>query len=109
MSDFLINRSILSVTAARKIASGIGLLGPAIGLIILGSIEDPSRGESIALLVFAVGINSAIFSGHQVNHIDISPRFAATLMGITNGMGNICSLVAPLVVQYIVTDEVRLY
>ncbi|GJQ86369.1 hypothetical protein Trydic_g4944 [Trypoxylus dichotomus] len=105
MSDFLINRSILSVTAARKVASGIGLIGPAVGLIILGQIENPSRGESLALLIFAVGINSAIFSGHQINHIDISPRYAATLMGLTNGIGNICSLVAPLMVQYIVTNE----
>lgn len=81
-------------------------MGPAIALFVLGGLRDPGRAEAIGLLVLAVGINSAIFSGHQVNHIDISPRFAATLMGITNGIGNICSLLAPLTVQYVVTDEV---
>lgn len=85
-----------------------GLIGPAIALLSLGLIGEPNRGEAIGLLILAVGINSAIYSGTEVNHIDISPRFAATLMGITNGLGNVFALVAPLIVQYIVTDEVRL-
>lgn len=105
MSDFFINRNILSITTTRKLASAIGLIGPAVGLLVLGLLDHPGRSVAIALLIFVVGINSAIFSGHQVNHIDISPRFAATLMGITNGIGNVFSLLAPLIVQYIVTDE----
>ncbi|KAI4456292.1 solute carrier family 17 [Holotrichia oblita] len=105
MADFLFNRKILSMTNTRKLATAIGLIGPGIALLILGLIGEPDRGQAIGLLILAVGINSAIYSGTEVNHIDISPRFAATLMGITNGLGNVFSLIAPLIVQYIVTDE----
>lgn len=41
----------------------------------------------------------------QVNHIDIAPNFAGTLMGITNGVANIMSIIAPLLVGFIVTDQ----
>lgn len=45
--------------------------------------------------------------GHflQANHIDIAPNFAGTLMGLTNCAANIMSIIAPLLVGYIVTDE----
>ncbi|KAI4456291.1 solute carrier family 17 [Holotrichia oblita] len=105
MADFLYNRKILSMTNTRKLAAGVGFLGPALALLILGLLGEPHRAAAISLLIIAVGINSAIYSGTEVNHIDISPRFAATLVGITNGIGNAFALVAPLVVKYIVTDE----
>lgn len=62
---------------------------------------------SVILLVIAVGVNAAVFCGFQVNHIDISPNYSGILMGITNGSSNIFSIIAPLVVQVIVTNEVR--
>ena len=83
-----------------------GLFGPAIALVLLGIFGEGRTGLAIGLLVTAVGLNSAIFCGHQVNHIDIAPSHAGTLMGITNGCANIFSIVGPLLVQYVVTDEV---
>ncbi|KAI8436389.1 hypothetical protein MSG28_009995 [Choristoneura fumiferana] len=41
----------------------------------------------------------------NITHIDISPNFASTLMGITNGFGNIFSIMAPLSVSLVVKDE----
>lgn len=41
----------------------------------------------------------------QVNHIDIAPNFAGTLMGLTNGAANIMSIIAPLLVGFIVHDQ----
>lgn len=45
----------------------------------------------------------------QVNHIDLAPNYAGTMMGITNGGANIVSIFAPLVVGFVVTDEVSTY
>lgn len=56
----------------------------------------------------AVGFNSGIFCGFNVNHVDISPNHAGILMGITNGISNIFGIVAPLLVQFLVTNEVRI-
>lgn len=40
-----------------------------------------------------------------MNHIDISPNYAGTLMGLTNGAANIMSIIAPLLVGFIVHDQ----
>lgn len=63
---------------------------------------------SVVLLVIAVGSNAAVFCGFQVNHIDLSPNHSGTLMGIANGSSNIFSIISPLVVQFVVTDQVKL-
>lgn len=54
---------------------------------------------AVFLLVIAVGFNSAVYSGYNVNHIDLSPVHAGTLMGITNSISNLFSLVSPLAVD----------
>lgn len=87
----------------------LGLMVPAVALVLLGSSGAEDTNKAIALLVIAVGVNSAIFCGFNVNHMDISPNHASTLMGITNGTSNICGIVAPLLVQFLVTDEVSIY
>lgn len=83
------------------------LVGSAIPLIILGLIENPTPGIAVTLLIIAVALNAGEFCGHHVNHIDIAPTHAATLIGISNGTGNIFAFVAPWIVPYIVTDEVN--
>lgn len=40
----------------------------------------------------------------QANHIDIAPNFAGILMGITNAAANVCSIVAPLFVGFIINN-----
>ncbi|KAL3272615.1 hypothetical protein HHI36_014082 [Cryptolaemus montrouzieri] len=105
ISDFLINRRIVSTGTGRKIFNSIGVCGPALALAVLSYIPDHEDLLSVMVLVFAVGINGAVSCGYQVNHIDISPNFSGILMGITNGSSNIFSIIAPLVVQVIVIDE----
>lgn len=105
ISDGLITKKILSITNTRKIFNSIGLIIPAIALVFLGftPADDPKR--AVALLVIAVGFNSGVFCGFNVNHVDISPNHAGILMGITNGISNIFGIVAPLLVQFLVTNE----
>ncbi|KAG5864163.1 hypothetical protein JTB14_019900 [Gonioctena quinquepunctata] len=85
ISDFLINRRILSLATSRKTMNCIGFLIPALALVLLG--------------------NCASLSGFFINHVDLSPTHAGLLMGICNGFGNIFSIFAPLLVQYMVEDE----
>ena len=40
-------------------------------------------------------------AGFNINHIDIAPRFAGVLMGITNCAATIPGIVAPTVAKYI--------
>lgn len=91
--------------ADSKVHLVSGLYIPAVALILLGAL---SYGAPIAitLLVIAMGFNASHMCGYQVNHIDLSPTHAGILMGITNAAANVCSFLAPMLVQYLVIDNV---
>lgn len=105
VSDMLINNGVLKRTTSRKVFNSCGIFIPAIALIVLGYTRSDQATLAVTLLVIAVGSNSAIFSGWSVNHMDLSPNFAGTLMGLCNGFSQVTGALAPLVVQYLVTDE----
>lgn len=75
-------------------------------LLTLSFMENPGIvvGLYIASSIFAGGKAS----GCMVNSVDLSPRFASSLSGIANGTGQIIAILAPLLVQYMVTDRVSM-
>lgn len=108
ISQQLNNRNCVSTVTSRKLFNSIGLWIPMVTLIGLAYV-DPEQSElAVVLLCFTVGMNGATYLGYNMNHIDLSPNFAGILMGITNCVANIMSIIAPLIVGFIVTDEVRL-
>ena len=106
LSDFLINRQYLSRVASRKLFNTIGLWVPMVALLGLAFVPKGSSDLAIVLLTLAVGINSATYLGFQVNHIDLAPNHAGTMMGITNCAANIMSIIAPLIVGQVISDAV---
>ncbi|XP_060531442.1 putative inorganic phosphate cotransporter isoform X2 [Cylas formicarius] len=104
-SDAAINRKVLSVGASRKLFNGIGMVIPAIALVILGYTSREQTTQAIILMVLSVGFLSATLSGWGVNHIDLSPNHAGTLMGLINAAANCFGIVAPLLAQFVVTDQ----
>lgn len=105
ISDFLINRQYLSRVTCRKLFNTIGLWIPMAALLGLAFVPKGETDMAIVLLTVAVGINSATYLGFQVNHIDLAPNHAGTMMGITNCAANICSILAPLIVGVVLKDE----
>lgn len=45
--------------------------------------------------------------GFNVNHLDIAPRYASILMGISNGVGTLSGMVCPLIVGAMTKHKVR--
>ncbi|KDR11545.1 Putative inorganic phosphate cotransporter [Zootermopsis nevadensis] len=105
VSDFLNTRHIISLGTSRKVFNSIGHWIPGLALIGLTLSNTTDSTAAVALLTLAVGVNSAVYVGFQLNHIDLSPNYAGTMMGITNCISNIMSIIAPLLVGFIVTDE----
>lgn len=104
ISDFLINRQYLSRVTSRKLFNTIGLWIPMTALLGLAFVPKGEIEMAVALLTTAVGINSATYLGFQVNHIDLAPNHAGTMMGITNCAANIMSIIAPLVVGLVLHE-----
>ncbi|XP_049873027.1 putative inorganic phosphate cotransporter [Pectinophora gossypiella] len=105
MTDLIIKKNWLSVTATRKLFNTIGLWGPAIALIGLSYTPAGNMVLAVAMLTITVGINAGQYTGYMLVHIDLAPNFSACLMGVTNCLANIVSIIAPLVCGIIVTDE----
>ena len=48
-------------------------------------------------------------SGFNVNHLDIAPRYASILMGISNGVGTLSGMVCPIIVGALTKNKVQLF
>ncbi|CAB3221213.1 unnamed protein product [Arctia plantaginis] len=107
IADFLVNRRIISLVTSRRIFNSIALWGPAVALIGLSYLPPGHLTLAVVLLTVTVGLNGAHYSGFMMSHIDLSPNYASTMMGLTNGAGAIFSLLAPFTVSIFVSDETQ--
>ncbi|XP_074598644.1 vesicular glutamate transporter 3-like [Brevipalpus obovatus] len=86
--DYLRKTGRLSVTKLRKIFNTIGAIGPAICYIIIPHLGHGKVMVNI-LFVVAMVLSSSTVTGSSTNHVDLSPTFAGTLMGVSNFFSNI--------------------
>ncbi|XP_066153286.1 uncharacterized protein [Euwallacea fornicatus] len=105
LSDFLINRKYLSTVNARRQFHLTGALGISISLTTLSYLKQSQQAASIFLMVVVYVSQAAMVCGSGLNMIDLSPRFAGVIFGISNASGQSIALFAPLVVQFVVTEE----
>ncbi|XP_033883100.3 vesicular glutamate transporter 3-like [Acipenser ruthenus] len=105
LADFLRSRKILSTTTVRKIMNCGGFGMEATFLLVVG--YSHTRGVAISFLVLAVGFSGFAISGFNVNHLDIAPRYASILMGISNGVGTLSGMVCPLIVGAMTKHKTR--
>ena len=76
-----------SVVFVRKLMQSIGFLGPAAALVAIGQVHSVPL--AIALMCAALGLGSFALSGYASNHLDIAPRYAGALMGLSNTAGTL--------------------
>lgn len=105
ISDYINLYGVMSNTNQKKMWNSIAHWGGALALLAL--CLDTSTTVAIILLATALGLNSGVITGFMSNHMDLAPNFAGTLMGITNSISNVTSILGPLLVGFIVTDNVR--
>ncbi|KAL5225190.1 hypothetical protein ABZP36_011829 [Zizania latifolia] len=91
VADHLITRRILSVTKTRKLLNTIGFVVSAVALMALPLFRTPSGTvlcSSISLGFLALGR-----AGFAVNHMDVAPKFAGIVMGVSNTAGTLAGIV----------------
>ena len=90
LADRLITNG-MPVLRVRKLMQTVGFGGLAMCLLLVTSAETVAGAIAIMTLGSALGAGST--GGFAVNHMDIAPRHAGTLMGITNTAGTIPGIV----------------
>nr|XP_042909281.1 putative inorganic phosphate cotransporter isoform X2 [Parasteatoda tepidariorum] len=99
--DKLRSTGRMQITFLRKIVNSIGSYAPAICMI---AIAFSGCHPIIIVILFSIAMGSygCIYSGFNATHIDMSPEFAGTLMGITNCIANLPGFLAPAFVGFII-------
>jgi ACS family sodium-dependent inorganic phosphate cotransporter len=90
VSDRMI-RGGASLTRTRKLMQCLGLVGSAAFLLATRDVHSP--GLALALLCGAAGMLGFAWSGYAPNGLDLSPRHAAQLTGISNTIATIPGIV----------------
>ncbi len=89
-ADRMIARG-MDVGKVRKLMQLIGFGGIATALAIVGHVHTVWMAISIMTVGSALG--AFVTGGFAVNHMDIAPKHAGTLMGITNTAGTIPGII----------------
>jgi ACS family sodium-dependent inorganic phosphate cotransporter len=90
VADRLIARG-MAVGHVRKLMQTIGFGGLSIALMIVGQVE--SAWMAIGVMTVGNALAAFVTGGFAVNHMDIAPKYAGTLMGITNTAGTIPGII----------------
>ena len=90
VADRMIARGA-SVTSVRKWAQCGGLLGGATFFLLALYATTPLM--ALICMCGALGVGALAFAGFAVNHLDIAPRHADVLWGITNTAGTLPGIV----------------
>ncbi|TDG46593.1 hypothetical protein AWZ03_007031 [Drosophila navojoa] len=98
--DTLQAKGKISTTIARKTATSICTVIPAICLLVLCYIGCRHY-EAVSVMSVGIVAMGAMFSGFLSNHIDIAPNFAGTLVALTNTAATLPGIVVPLFVGFV--------
>ncbi len=90
LADRLIEKG-WTVTRVRRFMQAIGSAGPALALIALASVNDANT--AVILLTLSMGLSSFSFAGFATNHLDIAPRHAGIIFGISNTAGTLPGII----------------
>lgn len=97
LADFLRSRKYLSTRATRRIFQTISFTGAGVFLIATGFVTCEQRGLAVAFVSISVMSMGFTRPGFAVNHVDFAPKYAGILYGITNTVGTLPGMIAPIV------------
>jgi len=80
-----------TVTRVRRFMQAIGSAGPALVLVALASVKDANT--AVILLTVSMALSAFSFAGFASNHLDIAPRHAGIIFGISNTAGTLPGII----------------
>ncbi|XP_048237178.1 uncharacterized transporter slc-17.2-like [Haliotis rufescens] len=105
--DWVLSRRLLSTTNARKTFQLMGCVGCAVCIIPVGFLDHENGTLAVTLLILGISLQNCASVAFRINHLDIAPRFAGVLMGITVTCAMVASLSAPLITSYVIKQGTR--
>lgn len=91
VADHLITRKIMSVSWTRKFLNTLGFVVASLALMVLPIFR--TAGGAVFCSSVALGFLALGRAGFAVNHMDIAPRYAGIVMGVSNTAGTLAGIV----------------
>ncbi|XP_059618259.1 sialin [Phlebotomus argentipes] len=101
VADWILAKGWLSQKNSYKFWNSVASIVPSIGLVGVAWVGCDWKLAMLMLAGFGA-FQGAVYPGNQMNHIALSPRYAGTMLGITNGAGNMCGFLAPYIIGSII-------
>ncbi|KAI8125668.1 Vesicular glutamate transporter 1 [Lucilia cuprina] len=103
LADHLRKNGIMSTTNVRKLfnCGGFGMEGI---FFLFVAHADTATGAMFALTC-GVAFSGFAISGYNVNHLDIAPRYASILMGLSNGIGTLAGIIVPYALDGLIQKD----
>ena len=106
LADHLRKSGTMSTTNVRKLFNCGGFGMEAFFFLVVASCTKSRNGAgATTALTIGVACSGFAISGFNVNHLDIAPRYASILMGMSNGIGTIAGLIVPIFVDNITRNK----
>ena len=83
------------------------MVGSATFIILSGFPEQ--SGVTVAFMCIAVAFFGLSFTGFMVNPLDIAPKYAGIIIGLSNCISTTPGFIGPSLVGIITRDEVRIF
>uniref|UniRef100_A0A915I7K7 Major facilitator superfamily (MFS) profile domain-containing protein n=1 Tax=Romanomermis culicivorax TaxID=13658 RepID=A0A915I7K7_ROMCU len=106
LADYVLMKKWLTVVLVRKVFNSTGFLGEAGFLCVVAF--STNKTVSVACLVLAATMSGFSLSGFSVNQMDIGPKYAGVLMGLSNGLCNLSGVVGPVLIEYLTRNYGRM-
>jgi len=84
-----------------------GMIASAVFLVALSFLNCTQTALAVTMLTLGTAMSGLSLCGFFVNHIDIAPQYAGTLMGVSNGIGAVSGFITPAVAAALTTDVSR--
>ncbi|KAG2423950.1 hypothetical protein HXX76_014891 [Chlamydomonas incerta] len=97
--DWLILKRRNSTGTARKMVNTLGFVSSAISLMLMPGAKGVTYG--VAVTTLTLGCLGFSRGGFSVNHMDIAPKYAGMVMGISNTAGTVSGVIGVAVTGYI--------
>ncbi|XP_045861553.1 sodium-dependent phosphate transport protein 3 isoform X2 [Meles meles] len=106
LADFLLSRNLLRLITVRKLFSSLGLLLPSLCAVALPFVAS-SYVTTIILLILIPGTSNLCDSGFIINTLDVAPRYASFLMGVSRGFGLIAGIISSTATGFLISQVGR--
>lgn len=90
----------MRIAHVRKIMQTVGLLGSAVFLLLVRDAGDAAT--AMWLMCGALGLTALTWAGYSPNHLEIAPRYADILLGLTNTFGTLPGIIGVAVTGWLV-------